>query len=268
MIRLQNDITDWLQVGAQVNYTYNNYDGVSAKLQPYLSPFGQATRSNGSLEKYVMEEGAFAVNPLWETSKGGTVDDLERYATTYLKGHVLLKCPWLKGLSYRFNGVYSMENYRHDRFNHEGYFVTEGAPTDEVRYSEETIASYLSNATGYNQLRTNTYYVIDNILNYTAQFDKHFIDLTAVYTRDQYISDLRKLNGSNYDAVGNSILGYNGLAFAEVQTVEVSKTKKTNIGYLGRLNYNFDDRYHLSVSVRRDGSSVFGIDNKWGYFLL
>lgn len=266
MIRLQNDITDWLQVGAQVNYTYNNYDGVSAKLQPYLSPFGQATRSNGQLEKYVMEEGVFAVNPLWDTSEGRTVDDLERYATTYLKGHVLLKCPWVKGLSYRFNGVYSMENYRHDRFNHEGYFVTEGAPTDEGRYSEETIASYLSNATGYNRLRANTYYVIDNILNYTAQFDKHFIDLTAVYTRDQYISDLRKLNGSNYDAVGNSILGYNGLAFAEVQTVEVEKTKKTNIGYLGRLNYNFDDRYHLSVSVRRDGSSVFGVDNKWGIF--
>lgn len=266
MARLQNDITNWLQVGAQVNYAYNNYDGVSAKLQPYLSPFAQATRSGGQLEKYVMEEGAFAVNPLWETSKGGTVDDLERYATTYLKGHVFLKCPWIEGLSYRLNGVYSMENYRNDRFNHEGYYVTEGSPSDEDRYSEKTISSYLSNATGYNKLRTNTYYVFDNILNYTAEFGKHFIDLTAVYTRDHYVSDLRQLNGANYEAVGNSILGYNGLAYAGVQTVGVSKSKKTNIGYLGRVNYNFDDRYHLSASVRRDGSSVFGSDKKWGVF--
>lgn len=266
MMRLQNDITSWLQVGAQVNYTYNNYDGVSAKLQPYLSPYGQVTRPNGELEKYVMEEGVFAVNPLWETSKGGTVNDFERYATTYLKGHLLLKCPWVNGLSYRFNGVYSSENYRHDRFNHEGYYVTEGAPADDDRYSEDAIAGYLSNANGYNQLRGNTYYVIDNILNYTTEFNKHFIDLTAVYTRDHYVSDRRQLNGANFEAIGNTILGYDGLAYAGVQTLAVSKTKKTNIGILGRLNYNYDNRYHLSVSVRRDGSSVFGMDKKWGVF--
>ena len=38
------------------------------------------------------------------------------------------------------------------------------------------------------------------------------------------------------------------------------------MGYLGRANYNYNDTYHLSVSVRRDGSSVFGANNKWGTF--
>ena len=213
-----------------------------------------------------MEEGAFAINPYWSTDKGGVVDDYERYSTTALKGHVLLKVPWIEGLTYRFNTTYSEEVDKKDKFTHEGYYVTEGSPTNEERYSEQAIAGYLSSANGTNQRRFNSYYVLDNIFNYTSQFGSHFVDLTAVYTRDRYTSDTRTLNGSNFKSIGNTILGYNGLAFAESQTVGISKTKKTNIGYLGRLNYNYDDRSPLSVSVRRDGSSVFGEDNKWGVF--
>lgn len=266
MLRLQNDITDWLGFGTQINFTTNNYDGISAKLQPYLSPYGVKNRPNGDLEKYVMEEGSFAVNPLWETDKGKVVDDKERYSTTYLKGHTLIKCPWIEGLSYRINGVYSKETYRNDRFYHEGYYVTEGAPNDDTRYDEATIANYLSNASGYNTFRTNTYYVFDNILNYTIQKNKHFVDFTAVYTRDEYISDTRTINGSNFKSLGNTVLGYNGLSYAEVQTSDANKTEKTDIGYLARLIYNYSDKYHFSASVRRDGSSVFGSDKKWGIF--
>ena len=266
MSRLESDITNWLQVGAQVNYTYNNYDGVTAGMQPYLSPYSQAVRPNGNLEKYVMEEGAFAVNPLWSTDKGGYVDDRERYTTTALKGHVLIKAPWIEGLTYRFNTTYSEEVYKRDRFTHEGYYVTEGIYTNDERYSEKAIAGYLSSANGSNQRRFNTYYVLDNILNYNVQLGAHFFDITAVYTRDKYTSDNRTLTGSNYESLGNTILKYDGLAFAETQIAGISKTEKTNIGYLGRLNYNYYDRYHISASVRRDGSSVFGINNKWGVF--
>ena len=38
------------------------------------------------------------------------------------------------------------------------------------------------------------------------------------------------------------------------------------ISYLGRIEYTYNDRYNLSVSLRSDGSSVFGTDNKWGTF--
>lgn len=40
----------------------------------------------------------------------------------------------------------------------------------------------------------------------------------------------------------------------------------TLASYFGRINYNFDERYILSASLRRDGSSRFGGNNKWGYF--
>lgn len=41
---------------------------------------------------------------------------------------------------------------------------------------------------------------------------------------------------------------------------------RTLIGYLGRLQYNYDGKYILSASIRRDGSSQFGPENRWGWF--
>jgi TonB-linked SusC/RagA family outer membrane protein len=266
-LRLQNDITTWLQTGVQVNYSYNNYDGLSASLKPYLSPYAQYYRPNGGIERLPLESiSSFGDNPLWQTYKAGNIDDRDRYATTLLKGFALVKAPWIRGLSYQLNLSYSEENYQQDRFTHEGNWVPDGYYMDDSRYSQETLSRYLSNANGYNNRRLNRYYVWDNILNYTAQFGKHNVDATAVYTRDQYTSDSRQLNGNNFEAIGNTILGYNGLAFAGVQTVATSITKKTNVGYLGRIVYNFDERYHLTASVRRDGSSVFGANKKWGIF--
>ena len=108
---------------------------------------------------------------------------------------------------------------------------------------------------------------MDHIFNYTHQFGKHYIDLTYVYTRDSYNYNYKSITGSDFSALGNTTLGYNGLAYATTQKISsFSNTKKNNIGYLGRINYNYNDKYHLTASVRRDGSSVFGADKKWGIF--
>ena len=45
-----------------------------------------------------------------------------------------------------------------------------------------------------------------------------------------------------------------------------SKTKVRNISFYGRVNYSFNSRYMLQATIRRDGSSVFGADHKWGTF--
>ena len=52
-------------------------------------------------------------------------------------------------------------------------------------------------------------------------------------------------------------------AIAEFEEV---KTELKKIGYFGRINYAFADKYLVSASFRRDGSSVFGLDTKWGNF--
>jgi TonB-dependent starch-binding outer membrane protein SusC len=59
-------------------------------------------------------------------------------------------------------------------------------------------------------------------------------------------------------------------AFKEIpgsaKSSEDGKATRVLLSYLGRVNYNYDDRYLLTVNVRRDGSSAFGKANKWGNF--
>ncbi len=266
--RIQSDITDWLQVGGQMNYAYNNYSGASVYdlyQAVRLSPYGRAERADGAgPEKFPVNEGIYRTNPMWNVLSG-TIDDHDTYATTTLKGHLLLKCPWIEGLTFRINGSYSVENIERDYFTHEGYYVQEGVGDD--RYSDATVAGFLASANGYSARTQNTSWVWDNILNYTRQFGKHFIDLTYVYTRDSYEYDYRSFSGSDFAALGNTQLSYNGLNLGTTQQIDnLSYTLHTDVGYLGRASYNYDDTYHINVSVRRDGSSVFGANHKWGTF--
>ena len=266
--RIQSDITDWLQVGGQINYAYNDYSGASVYdlyQAVRLSPYGRAERADGGgPEKFPVNEGIYRTNPMWNVLSG-TIDDHDTYATTTLKGHLLLKCPWIEGLTFRMNGSYSVENIERDYFTHEGYYVQEGVGDD--RYSDATVAGFLASANGYSARTQNTSWVWDNILNYTRQFGKHFIDLTYVYTRDSYEYDYRSFSGSDFAALGNTQLSYNGLNLGATQQIDnLSYTLHTDVGYLGRASYNYDDTYHINVSVRRDGSSVFGANHKWGTF--
>lgn len=267
MARIQSDITSWLQIGGQANYSFSDYSGASI-YDIYqairLTPYGSPTRENGEIEKYPREEGIYMTNPLWNV-KSGTIDDHDTFGTMTLKGHILIKCPWIEGLSYRMNASYMQQNIERDYFTHEGYYVAEGSSDD--RYSSAAISNYLSKANGYSARTKNTHWIMDNIVNYNRQFGKHFVDLTYVYTRDSYKYNYRRMEGSDFASLGNTELGYNGLTYAATQKITNNDlTEHNNVGYLGRINYNYNDTYHLSFSYRRDGSSVFGVNSKWGNF--
>ncbi len=114
----------------------------------------------------------------------------------------------------------------------------------------------------------------DQTLEIYANFDKtfarvHKLGLMAGYTWEERTSD---------DGFGLSVynfyddaLGYNNLAYANLingMTDVDSGIKETirNISFYGRLNYSYNSRYMLQATIRRDGSSVFGKNHKWGTF--
>ncbi len=271
--RITADITDWLQIGGQMNYAHNDYSGATVYdlyQTTRLSPYGQAERTNGEVNKYPVNEGGYRLNPLWSVLSN-TIDDHDIYNTTSLKAHLILKCPWVKGLQFRMNGSFSVENIERDYFTHEGYYVREmsGVAIEDADsyYTDEAVSGYLGSANGYSNRTKNKSWVWDNILSYSGQFGDHYLDLTAVYTRDSYEYFFSGMSGSDFTALGNTNLGYYGLNYAATQKISnPGYTRHTDVGYLGRVNYNFDQRYHLTASIRRDGSSVFGAEHKWGTF--
>lgn len=103
--------------------------------------------------------------------------------------------------------------------------------------------------------------VFDNSLNYkTTIAEKHNIEVLGVITKiDGKSQNLAA--GSRYN-ISNEIdqLRYNQGSLSSANYVE------KNIGYIARINYDYNDKYLLAVSGRRDASSRFGANNRWGNF--
>lgn len=266
--KIQTDITGWLQIGADANFTKRDYSGIEAKYRnaKYMEPYGVMYRDDqGNLEKYPREQGTAFVNPLWGVSDG-LVNDYDVRKDYRLYTYALFTAPWVKGLTYRINLQNSLNTQEARSFTHEGYYVAEGSVTNTSRYEPSTIEGFLTQANGSIYMSNESGYVFDNILNFNHAFDKHNIDATLVATRDYSMSEYKTMNGDGFSAVGNTSLSYWGLHSAANQNLELNVVKRSNIGYLGRLSYSYNDKYYFTGSFRRDGASVFGANRKWGNF--
>ena len=141
-----------------------------------------------------------------------------------------------------------------------GYDVSEGAGTTFV--SDSAASAYVAGGTGgqnnrYKRTKTNT--VFDFYLNYVKELKsiRSRIDATAGYSYNDYLTKI--YNYPSYYASGTKVPNSDpAFLFDEPENALIS--------YFGRLNYNYADRYLLTATIRRDGSSRFGPSNKWGTF--
>lgn len=268
LMKLQTDITDWFKFGVDAAYSRRNPSVFGADLQTAyaMMPYGSMYRDeNGNLEKFPQSEGKSLVNPLWGVNDG-TEEGYNVYNVYDLNASATFTLPWDKGLTFRTSVRYNLTERDDAHFVHENAYVLEGPVTDASRYSPATVQKYLSNANGKIVTEINPNYVVDFVLNYKRSYKEHNFNFTAVATRDEYKNSVRTLTGSDFKANGNTLLGYMGMEKATVQKVKQGESLRRDIGYLGRLNYNYKNTYFLTGSYRRDGASVFGADNKWGSF--
>jgi TonB-linked SusC/RagA family outer membrane protein len=109
----------------------------------------------------------------------------------------------------------------------------------------------------------NTTKLLNLLLQYKAEFNKHRIDITGGtdYQTFKYESVLAKASGFS-----TSSFGYNNMYAATTQNTFSGKNTSTIFSYLGRINYAFDNRFLLTGSFRYDGSSKFADGRKWGFF--
>lgn len=103
--------------------------------------------------------------------------------------------------------------------------------------------------------------LVSNQLTYNKDFGSHHLDLLGVVERQT--STFSSLNGTGQNTLTNDVRELRG---TENQTTTSSRTEYALISYVGRVNYDYAQKYLLSASIRRDGGSRFGPDNKWGTF--
>ena len=102
---------------------------------------------------------------------------------------------------------------------------------------------------------------INNTLNYSTELGQHALDVLVGMnaTRNDFFMNI--INGETFPnpALKNP-------ENAATQTASINTTAFSFLSFFSRLNYRFRDKYLVSLSVRRDGSSRFGEDNRWGTF--
>jgi TonB-dependent starch-binding outer membrane protein SusC len=108
------------------------------------------------------------------------------------------------------------------------------------------------------------YLVIRSYANYNQTFKQvHKVSVTAGHEAQKSRYDY--MNGQRYNLATNELIAINAGEQAN-QTLAGGKGHWAMESYFARLGYTFGDRYSLNFSYRADASSVFGPNNKWGYF--
>ncbi len=114
--------------------------------------------------------------------------------------------------------------------------------------------------------RTNYYYswLNENTATYHRDLGDHQFDLLGGYTVQRYHQDYTQIRATNFpdDRIQTIQSGLNidrPSTFNDIQEWSL-------VSYIGRLNYNYKGKYLLSGSIRRDGSSRFGVNNRNGVF--
>ncbi len=148
------------------------------------------------------------------------------------------------GFKFTVNAGYDFRNYLNSGF--ENTQVGDGAPAGRGK-----MTNYRYDTMNFNQL-----------LTYNKTFSRHTIDLLLGH--ESYRNQYRYFYGFKQGLVaeGNTEL----VNFTTINSLTTYKDVYATEGYMARANYNFDHRYYVSASFRRDASSRFYKDARWGNF--
>lgn len=247
---IDQEIGDYLKVGFSSNSNYSVTNGASLDLYNTLSatPVTNPYNEDGTLKERVN----MASDTQWVYTKsaienlGSNYKDQTKAYGAYNNLYGELKIPYVDGLKYRINvGL----NYRHSNY---GNYVGTGIFSDN--------ASADSHATS--QQNTTTNWAVEHLLTYDKILGKHNIDVVALYSAEQTVYRQTYMYGLD---VPSNFQFYN-IGEAENVTVDPAKQIYYKSGlesFMGRVMYNYDNRYMISAAIRADGSSRLAKGHKW-----
>ncbi len=141
----------------------------------------------------------------------------------------------------------------------------------ELRFYNVGVANAADgiNGDGNNKAQSsNTNYrswTLDNLIYYNKTIaEDHTIGITLMQSASKYHSDGSSMTAT--DTATSDELWYNLGSSSTLSAYSSSLTRSQMASYMGRVNYNYRDRYLLTASVRWDGSSVLAEGNKWASF--
>jgi TonB-linked SusC/RagA family outer membrane protein len=244
---IDHRINKHLRMGLSSYIMYSIRNGEN--LNPYSftinqNPLGSPYDDKGNLI-FSQTNDALLTNPLFEIIPGNQVDNTKRYR---IFNSVFAEVKILEGLNYRVNFGPDFTLSRWGRFI--------GSATNERKYGEPRASA--RNDFGFN-------WTLENIVTYNKTFaKKHNLGVTLLQSIqkdrfERYSTDVQGVPAETqqFYNLGNasSVLGVGSLL-----------SEWTINSYMARVNYDYNDKYLLTATMRRDGSSRFGENTKYGNF--
>ena len=249
-LKVDHEFAKWIKGGLNLSYSYRDQDENLATIggtnwwnaAVFLSPFLTPTSS---------------MNDLWYSGQKFNnprimLDHcLKNARRISLNNSVYAEVTPVKGLKVRSQFTY-YSYQRHGRYYEPGYLPAkkenEGGYASRDEYDE---TSFLNENTVYYELRPQSGHNFDVLAGYTAQikYDNNLSVTGRGYTLDE-------LTWNNMAAVPDK----------QNTSISSNHTDWTKMSVLGRLNYNYKERYYITFTARYDGASNFAANKKWGFF--
>ncbi len=254
-LKLNSKITDWLEMGINVNFQDRSDGDIQVSLGNNYwdnnmlrnSPYASLYTDDGGYQQYPMSG---------QATNGGYNYYLDRLYYDLEKGYTVLntifnsKITLPLGFSYHFN-IAPRYQWFYDR-----YFMSSSLPNSSAADR------------GVNRGHAKNF---DWNLNNTIVWDRSFNELhnftvTLVQEAEEHFHWSDNINARNLDPTDALGFHYTSSGNKEQSSFSTNDSHYTAASYLGRLFYNYNDRYMFTGTFRRDGYSGFGVNNPWGNF--
>ncbi len=247
-INLDQVLTSWLKAGLNTSFQSSvssdpNVTGNSGIERQVItaSPLGNIYNADGSFN-FRPGGNQESFNPLLNLK-----ETQNRITNRNDILNIFLDISPIKGFNNRINASRRSWNYKGLNYN--------------TKNSESGVASgYGSGNINYQE---NVEWQVENIITYKTNIKEHNLNFTVVGSVSE--QDYYNFNNSS-SRIPNDILGIYGLESALINIPTIDGNKRRLLSGVGRIQYDYMSKYFATLSARADGSSVFGAQNKWGYF--
>ncbi|MCT3816744.1 SusC/RagA family TonB-linked outer membrane protein [Elizabethkingia anophelis] len=213
----------------------NNYQIVYDKNGKALYDYGDGQGPNGAARSYAVYE-----NPV-----GNLQQDKSQTTSNITNINLGLNYEIIKGLDFTYNFGAYLENIKDLRFGN-----TIGGTSASVG-GNLTMISIFRNTLNHQQL-----------LTYQKKIGKHNFNILVGH-------ELNKTKSDRFSGTKQQLVLPNSLSFdnaVKITDLSGNGYEYAVEGYFSRLLYNYDNKYFFNANIRRDGSSVFSPDSRWGNF--
>jgi TonB-linked SusC/RagA family outer membrane protein len=279
----QRSFLNKVKVGANATYGRANSIGVGNNAQVYNSPLGEALILPPTMSVFLSEEEGKALlekHPYAIISEDGRVytpspsgfneprnplAHMQAPDKTYSNedkfiGSFFGELNILEGLVFKSNYGFDLAFWGSDGYRFPYYMADVSAPQNEDPLRSEAWSSMNRGFT----------WQLENTLTYATRIaDVHNINVLLGQSARRY--DGRSLSGNGYELIAYdpdmAVINSSRADQEEGGRRSSGGTSASSLAsYFARMDYNYDERYMIQGTVRRDGSDKFGLGNKWGVF--